>query len=157
MFHNPIDYFLSVRLKIFIFQILQLGRTPNEFRRKPIPSPKEFWRISLHRILSDGEKRKKNLHCQLSIFKESTEKQRQMIYSISIFLFSGLTCGVFWCFFYPSFFSMFFWTLLVYFLHNLWVIHTSPSIYLGFDIFSSTEKLRWRWRPQRRRRQCKVR
>lgn len=156
MFHNPIDYFLSVRLKIFIFQILQLGRTPNEFRRKPIPSP---------RVLEDfiaqnsfrWRKEEKNLHCQLSIFKESTEKQRQMIYSISIFLFSGLTCGVFWCFFYPSFFSMFFWTLLVYFLHNLWVIHTSPSIYLGFDIFSSTEKLRWRWRPQRRRRQCKVR
>lgn len=153
MFHNPIDYFLSVRLKIFIFQILQLGRTPNEFRRKPIPSPKEFWRILLHRILSDGEKRKKTCIANSQYLKRAQREQRQMIYSISIFLFSGLTCGVF----YPSFFSMFFWTSLVYFLHNLWVIHTSPSIYLGFDIFSSTEKLRWRWRPQRRRRQCKVR
>lgn len=125
MFHNPIDYFLSVRLKIFIFQILQLGRTPNEFRRKPIPSPKEFWRILLHRILSDGEKRKKNLHCQLSIFKESTEKQRQMIYSISIFLFSGLTCG----FFFVIFLSIIFLYVLLNFICLFSAQHVSYTYF----------------------------
>lgn len=152
MFHNPLDYFLSVRLKIFIFQILQLGRTPNEFRHKPIPSPKEFWTILLHWILSDGEKRHKKTGIANSQYLKRTQKH--IIYSISIFFFSQV-CGVLRSFFFIPHFSLCsFGTSLVYFLHN----RVSPfSIYLGFDIFSSTEKLRWQWRPRRRQPQCRVR
>lgn len=115
MFHNPLDYFLSVRLKIFIFQILQLGRTPNEFRHKPIPSPKEFWMILLHWILSDGEKRHKKTCIANSQYLKRTQKH--IIYSIFIFFFSQV-CGVLRGFFYPSFFSMFFWNFIGLFLHN---------------------------------------
>lgn len=106
----------------------------------------------------------KNRHCQLSIFKENTEAHNNLQY---FHLFFPLRFVGFWLlFFYPSFFSMFFWTSLVNFLHRtslvyfctiVWVIHTLFSIYLGFDIFSSTEKLRWQWRPRRRQLQCRVR
>lgn len=105
MFHNPLDYFLSVRLKIFIFQILQLGRTPNEFWHKPIPSPKEFWTI----LLQMEKRGTKNRHCQLSIFKENTEAHNLQYFHL--FFLSGLW-GFEVVFFYPSFFSMFFWNFI---------------------------------------------
>lgn len=50
----------------------------------------------------------KNLHCQLSIFKENTEAHNLQYFHL--FFLSGLWC--FEGFFYPSFFSMFFWNFI---------------------------------------------
>lgn len=108
MFHNPLDYFLSVRLKIFIFQILQLGRTPNEFRHKPIPSPRvldDFIALNSFRWRKEAQK------TGIANSQYLKRTQKHIIYSISIFFFSQV-CGVLRGFFYPSFFSMFFWNFI---------------------------------------------
>lgn len=89
-----------------------------------------------------------------------------IIYSISIFFFLSGLWGFGCCFFIPHFSLCSFehhWFIFCTELHwfifctIVWVIHTLFSIYLGFDIFSSTEKLRWQWRPRRRQPQCRVR
>lgn len=123
MFHNPLDYFLSVRLKIFIFQILQLGRTPNEFRHKPIPSPKEFWMILLHWILSDGEKRHKKTCIANSQYLKRTQKH--IIYSISIIFSSGLW-GFEGFFFIPHF--------SLCSCHELYILHFLFTLVLIFSL-----------------------
>lgn len=96
----------------------------------------------------------KNRHCQLSIFKENTEAHNLLYFHL--FFLSGL-----WCFevFFLSLIFLYVLLELHWFIFCtiVWVIHTSFSIYLGFDIFSSTEKLRWQWRLRRRQPQCRVR
>lgn len=120
MFHNPLDYFLSVRLKIFIFQILQLGRTPNEFRHKPIyPLQKSFGRFYCTEFFQMEKRGTKNRHCQLSIFEENTEAHNLQYF----YLFFSLRFVGFFGAFYPSFFSMFFWTSLVYFFHRTSLVY----------------------------------
>lgn len=125
------------------------------------PLQKSFGRFYCTEFFQMEKRGTKNRHCQLSIFKENTEAHNNLQY---FHLFFPLRFVGFWLFFfYPSFFSMFFWTSLVYFLHRTSLVYflhnrASPfSIYLGFDIFSSTEKLRWQWRLRRRRPQCRVR
>ena len=57
LFHNPLYYSLSFKLKIFILQILQLGGTSNRMRHE-ISLSKEVLRVLLHRALSAEEKSK---------------------------------------------------------------------------------------------------
>lgn len=118
------------------------------------PLQKSFGRFYCTEFFQMEKRGTKNQHCQLSIFKENTEAHNLQYFH----LFFPLRFVGFW----EVFLSLIFLSVLLE-LHwfilctIVWVIHTSFSIYLGFDIFSSTEKLRWQWRPRRRRPQCRVR
>lgn len=118
------------------------------------PLQKSFGRFYCTEFFQMEKRGTKNLHCQLSIFKENTEAHNLQYFHH--FFLSGL-----WGF-EGVFLSLIFLYVLLelhwfIFCTIMWVIHTSFSIYLGFDIFSSTEKLRWQWRPRRRQLQCRVR
>lgn len=127
------------------------------------PLQKSFGRFYCTEFFQMEKRGTKKQHCQLSIFKENTEAHNLLYFHL--FFLSGLWgFGVF--FFIPHFSLCSFehhWFIFCTELHwfifctIMWVIRTSFSIYLGFDIFSSTEKLRWQWRPRRRQRQCRVR
>lgn len=100
------------------------------------PLQKSFGRFYCTEFFQMEKRGTKNRHCQLSIFKENTEAHNLQYFHL--FFLSGL--WGFGFFFIPHFSLCSFGTSLVYFLRN----RVSPfSIYLGFDIFSSTEKLRW--------------
>lgn len=118
------------------------------------PLQKSFGRFYCTEFFQMEKRGTKNRHCQLSIFKENTEAHNlQYFHRFFSLRFVGFWGGTF----IPHFSLCSFGTSLVYFCTIVWVIHTSFSIYLGFDIFSSTEKLRWQWRLRRRQPQCRVR
>lgn len=75
------------------------------------PLQKSFGRFYCTEFFQMEKRGTKNRHCQLSIFKENTEAHNLQYFHL--FFLSGL-----WCFFYPSFFSMFFWNFIGLFLHN---------------------------------------
>lgn len=118
------------------------------------PLQKSFGRFYCTEFFQMEKRGTKKRHCQLSIFKENTEAHNLQYFHL--FFLSGL-----WCF-EGVFLSLIFLYVLLelhwfIFCTIVWGIHTSFSIYLGFDIFSSTEKLRWQWRPRRQQPQCRVR
>lgn len=117
------------------------------------PLQKSFGRFYCTEFFQMEKRGTKNRHCQLSIFKENTEAHNLQYFHL--FFLSGLWCfeGVFLSIIFLYVLLELHWFI---FCTIVWVIHTSFSIYLGFDIFSSTEKLRWQWRPRRRQRQCRV-
>lgn len=122
MFHNPLDYFLSVRLKIFIFQILQLGRTPNEFRHKPIPSPRvldDFIALNSFRWRKEAQK------TGIANSRYLKRTQKHIIYSISIIFFSGLW-GFEGFFFIPHF--------SLCSCHELYILHFLFTLVLIFSL-----------------------